>query len=183
LDFVLPILPLIQRRVPVIGYQWLAGFRFDMLTNIKEKGTSMRHQKGFTLIEVMIVVAIVAILASIALPSYTSYIQRSRITEAVSGLGEMKVKMEQFFQDNRTYVGACAAGTVAPLPTGDRAKYFDFTCPTLSASQFTVTATGKGNMAGFTYTIDEANVRATTAVPAGWTSSASCWVVKADGSC
>ena len=136
--------------------------------------------KGFTLIEVMIVVAIVAILASIALPSYTAYIQRSRITEAVSGLGEMKVKMEQFFQDNRTYVGACAAGTVAPLPTG---KYFDFTCPTLSASQFTTTATGKGNMAGFSYTVNEANVRATTAVPTGWTSSATCWVLKADGSC
>ena len=73
----------------------------------------MRRPSGFTLIEVMIVVAIVAILASIAIPAYTDYILRSKITAATSALGSQQVKMEQFFQDRRTYVGACAAGTVA----------------------------------------------------------------------
>jgi type IV pilus assembly protein PilE len=175
-----PILPLIQRLMPVIGYRWLTRLCFDILTNIKEKGTSMRRQNGFTLIEVMIVVAIVAILASIALPSYTAYVQRSRITEAVSGLAGMNVNMERFFQDNRTYVGACAANTVAPLPT---ARSFTFTCPTLTAAAYTVQAAGSASMAGFTYTLDQANVRATTSVPSGWTSSATCWVLKSDGSC
>ena len=142
----------------------------------------MRQENGFTLIELMITVAIIGILASIALPSYTSYLTRGKISEAVSGLSEMKVKLEQYFQDNRTYVGACAAGTVAPVPTGDRAKYFNFTC-TLAAGTFTATATGKDSMTGFVYTIDHANARATTGAPSGWTSNAGCWVLKKDGSC
>jgi type IV pilus assembly protein PilE len=137
-----------------------------------------RPEHGFTLIEVMIVVAIVAILASIAMPSYTAYVQRSRITEAVSGLAGMNVAMERFFQDNRTYVGACAAGTVAPLPT---AKSFAFSC-TLADATFTVTATGTGNMVGFTYTLNETNTRGTTATAWGGTPT-SCWVLKSDGSC
>ncbi len=140
------------------------------------------RSKGFTLIELMIVIAIVAILASIAMPAYTSYIARGKISEAVGGLAETKLKLEQYFQDNRSYTGACTNGTVAPLPTGDRAKYFDFSC-VLATATFTVSAVGKGGMTGFTYTVNQANVRATTAVPTGWTSSGTCWVVKKDGSC
>jgi type IV pilus assembly protein PilE len=140
----------------------------------------MRGQKGFTLIELMIVVAIIGILAAIALPSYTAYVQRSRITEAVSGLAGMNASMERYFQDNRTYVGACIAGTVAPKPT-DSAT-FAFACPTLSDAAFSVTATGAGSMAGFSYSIDQNNVRATTGTAWGVTSN-SCWVLRADGSC
>ncbi len=147
----------------------------------------MRSQKGFTLIELMITVAIIGILAAMALPSYTAYVQRGKITEAVAGLAGMKVKMEQYFQDNRTYVGACVAGTVAPLPAGGDAKYFTFSCPaaTLLATTFVVQADGiaGGTMDGFTYTVNQNNVRATSAVPTGWTTSASCWVLRADGSC
>ena len=58
---------------------------------------------GFTLIEVMIVVAIIAILAAIAIPNYTAYVQRSRLTEATSKLSDLRTKMEVFFQDNRSY--------------------------------------------------------------------------------
>ena len=144
----------------------------------------MRQLRGFTLIELMITVAIIGILAAIALPSYSAYVTRGKITEAVAGLSEMKVKMEQYFQDNRSYVGACVAATVAPLPSGDRAKYFDFSCA-LAAATFTVTATGKGGMTGFVYTIDQANARATTSLPSDWTGTTpvSCWVLKKDGSC
>jgi type IV pilus assembly protein PilE len=145
----------------------------------------MQRHSGFTLIELMVTVAIIAILAAVALPSYTVYITRSKITEATSNLLAMRTKMEQFFQDNRTYVGACVAGTVAPLPTG--LKYFNITCPAanLTATTYTVQADGQGNdLAGLTLTIDQANVRTTVSVPAGWTMPATnCWISKKSGEC
>lgn len=141
----------------------------------------MQKAAGFTLVELMIVVAIVAILASIGYPAYTDYVTRSKISEAVANLSDMRTKMEQFFLDNRTYSGACAAGTVAPLPTN--AKYFSYACSNLSGTTYTVTATGTGSMTGFTYTIDQANTRSTVAVPTGWTAAGTCWTLKKDGSC
>lgn len=142
----------------------------------------LRFQRGFTLIELMIVVAIVGILAAIAAPSYTNYLRRGRVAEAVATLSTMRATLEQYFQDNRTYVGACANGTVAPLPAAT--PHFTFACPTLSATGYSITATGAASMNGFVYTVDQANVRSTT-VPAtsGWTASTTCWVLKQDGSC
>jgi type IV pilus assembly protein PilE len=142
----------------------------------------MRRHTGFTLIEVMIVVAIIAILSAIAVPNYSEYVIRSRITDAISGLAGMRVKMEQYFQDNRTYVGACTTTSIAPLPS---ANYFDFTCSNLSGSAYTVTATGTatGPMNGFAYTINQVNTRATTGVKTGWSNGNCGWVMKKDGSC
>ncbi|HEY3432410.1 MAG TPA: type IV pilin protein [Rhodocyclaceae bacterium] len=144
------------------------------------------QHKGFSLIELMVVVAIIGILSMIAIPQYTSYITRSRITEAVSALSSMRVRMEQYFQDNRTYVGACQTGTLAPLPTNS--AYFQYACPAanLTATTYTATATGIGAMNGFVYTIDQNNVRATTSVPIanGWQGAPqNCWILKPDGSC
>ena len=149
----------------------------------------MRVQKGFTLIEVMIVVGIVAILSAIAIPSYSEYIRRARITEATSALGTMSLKMEQFFQDNRSYAVACAAGTVAVLPT---APNFTFACPVRTLTSYQITATGNAGtpVAGFVYQVDMNNplgtglVRsATFPVASGWTNSPTCWAIKRDGSC
>ena len=141
----------------------------------------MPVRRGFTLIEVMITVAIVAILAAVALPSYSRYVLRARVTDGVAGLSDMRLKLEQYFQDNRTYVGACAAGTVAPLPAAT--VNFSYACSGLSANTYTVTATGINVMNGFVYTLNQANARATTGVPSGWTANAGCWVTKQDGSC
>lgn len=145
----------------------------------------MRQARGFTLIELMITVAIIAVLASIAVPSYRDYITRSKIHEATTALLAQKVKMEQYYQDLRTYAGSCAANTVAPLPTG--LKYFTIDCPTRTATQFVVRATGSDpSMAGWSFSIDETNTRRTVAVPAGsgWSLPATnCWVVKKPNIC
>jgi type IV pilus assembly protein PilE len=143
----------------------------------------MRSATGFTLIEVMITVAIVAILAAVAIPSYTDYITRSKIQEATSSLLSMRTKLEQYYQDNRTFFGACVAGTVAPPPAG--LKYFTVGCSNLSSTTYTVTATGiaGSDMALFSFTIDQGNNRLTTNVPPGWTAPASCWVMRKSGTC
>lgn len=151
---------------------------------VSNKVTRMRHQSGFTLIEAMIVVGIVAILAAVAVPSYTEYVQRAKITDATSALSAQRIKMEQYYQDNRTYVLACTAGTVAPKPVDN--KNFAFTCPGPTATTYRVVATGipGTTMANFSYSVDQANTRLTLSLPTGWqTNPANCWVTKRDGSC
>lgn len=130
-----------------------------------------RRFGGFTLIELMIVVAIVAILARIALPAYNDYIQRGRIPEATAGLSQGRVNMEQFFQDNRTYDGGPCPGNTTN---------FNFVCSNQTATTFTITATGTGSMSTFSYTIDQANTR-TSNTP--WGNSGTCWVTKKGGAC
>ena len=67
--------------------------------------------RGFTLIELMVTVAVVAILASIALPSYSAYLQRSRVPAALDGLSSYATRMEQRYQD----VGNYATGTACAV--------------------------------------------------------------------
>lgn len=142
---------------------------------------------GFTLIEVMITVGVVAILAAVALPNYFDYVTRSRLVEAKTNLADMRTRLEQHFLDNRTFPAACIAFAAGPAGAGNiylpaSAKFFTITCA-LTATTYTVTATGAGAMTGFVYTIDQANTRRTTAVPAGWTTSNVCWVSRKNGDC
>jgi len=139
-------------------------------------------QRGFTLIELLIAIAIMGILAAIALPQYREYVQRSRIIDATSRLSDLRVRMEQAFMDFRAYDNAGACRVAMPAVTGNDA--FQMTCAA-TATTYTITAQGlaaKG-MSPFTYTVNQANVRATTGLPGGWTTSANCWVTRKDGSC
>ena len=140
-------------------------------------------QSGFTLLEMMVTVAIIGILAAVAIPSYRDYTIRGKIPQATNTLATLRVQLEQYYQDNRTYVGACAANTVAPLPASDD---FTYSCPTLTDTAFTVQAAGVSSKAmnGFTYTIDQSNSRRTTSLPSGWgTVPVECWVTKKGGAC
>jgi type IV pilus assembly protein PilE len=136
---------------------------------------------GFTLIEVMIVVAIVAVLAAIAIPNYSDYIKRGKITEATSALADLRVRYEQYFLDNRTYVGGCAL--IQPIVQGTT-KSFTITCPGEGIAAYTGVATGNAanGMSGFVYDINQANVKSSKG-PAGWTAAAGCWAIRKDGSC
>jgi type IV pilus assembly protein PilE len=151
-----------------------------------------RQARGFTLIEIMIVVAIIAILAAIAVPNYADYVTRGRIIEATAGLGDGRNKMEQYFQDNRSYPTACQVYPTAPGTTEvqlQALQRFTLSCSNLAANTYTVTATGTGPMAGFVYTIDQNGVRTTTfSSPAstnGWSAASpnTCWVIRKGGLC
>jgi len=132
------------------------------------------YHRGFSLIELMIVVAIVGILSAIAVPSYQSYMQRGKIAEATSNLADLRIKLEQYYQDKRTYVG----GICTPASY----KYFDYSCTKQSETEFTLSATGIGseNMTGFSYTINQDNYK-TSATPT--TTGDGCWITKKGGSC
>jgi len=145
----------------------------------------VNKERGFTLAELMITLAVVGILAAIALPFYGDYVTRAKVADAVNELATMRARMDEYFLDHRTYVGACTDGTIAPLPAGEVAYYFDFSCSNLSPNTYTVMATGRlaAGMDGFSYSVDQNNLRATLSVPADWTASASCWTLREDGSC
>lgn len=143
----------------------------------------MHISRGFTLIEVMITVLIISILAAVALPAYNDYVIRSKLAEAHSLLADQRVRMEQFFQDNRTYVDACDSGSVAEPQHG---KYWQIQCGEPTATTFTITATGRpdSGVSDFSFSLNQRNQRKTLNVASGWKGkNAACWVRKKDGSC
>ena len=141
------------------------------------------RRRGFTLIELVIAIAIVATLAGIAVPTFADHLRRGRIVEALARLADHRARMEQYFLDNRRYddgAGNCGYA-VSPASAADA---FTLDC-TASATAYAVSATGvpgKGTQ-GFVYTVDESDARSTPAVPGGWVASRTCWVMRRDGSC
>ncbi len=134
------------------------------------------RSSGFTLVELMVVVAVLGILASIALPSYKSYITKSRAQAATSDLVGMALALENTFQKTLSYPGAYASETTIPaLPTNRTAStglndfsgwspaqssYFSYSVVTTNAG-FIVKATGNGSAmaASCLLTLSNDNVR------------------------
>jgi type IV pilus assembly protein PilE len=145
--------------------------------------------RGFTLIELMIVVAVIGILLAIGVPNYQEYVLRSKLTDALSSLSQLRVMNEQRFQDNRSYDAnpANPAGNCGVVVAARDNNYFIYTCATANLGQtFLITATGvaAGGTGQFTYTIDEANNRRTTGLPAGrGVTPANCWLTAKGQTC
>ncbi|QRM18023.1 prepilin-type N-terminal cleavage/methylation domain-containing protein [Dechloromonas sp. TW-R-39-2] len=102
-----------------------------------------RQQQGFSLIEVMIVVAIVGFLSAIAYPSYSSYVVKSKRTDAQRAMVEYAQSMERYFTANGFYTAT--KGTTGNNTCGGTApssvSLYAITCATASDSTFTITAT------------------------------------------
>ena len=148
-----------------------------------------RRSRGFTLIEVMIVVAIVAILAAVALPSYRDYILRGQLVDATTLLSAGQANMERYFQDNRTY--AAVGSSIKPPCDGSidvalrTQGKFELTCTQPAgpdATSYTLTAAGSGALTAFKYTVNNLGAKSTTitAGPSGWVTPSpnTCWMMK-----
>jgi len=145
-----------------------------------DKDNVDKNSAGFTLVELMIVVAIVGILSAVAIPAYGSYLTRGRLTEAFSALGATQTRAEEFWSNAHTYAGF-DSGTPRRLPPDS--TNFTYALSSATDSAFKVTATGRAGAAGFVFTIDQNGARATTAAPAGYGTSASCWIDRKGGKC
>lgn len=138
--------------------------------------------RGFTLIELMITVAVVGLLAAVALPSYTSYVARGKITDAVSALATFRVQMEQYFQDNRNYGTASSA---CPVTATSTSQNFTIACTVGAATpsvSYTATAASIAGALGsatgdYSYTINEQNGKATTKFK-GAAVTNGCWLIR-----
>ena len=159
----------------------------QLIAHLNDPATRHRRkaERGFTLIEVMIVVAIVGILVAIALPSYRDYILRGQLVDATNLLSAGRANMERYFQDNRTY--AKLSASIYPpcdaLASGRTLGKFTLACTNPAAPDaagYTLTAQGESPVANFSYTVDQAGTQSTAITAGGpWPAvSAPCWITK-----
>lgn len=108
------------------------------------------RQAGFSLIELMIVVAVVAILASVAYPSYTQYTVRTNRAAAKAQMLDIANRQQQFLLSNRAYASKTAleaSGYRLPAEVGARYDY-DIAVGTGTVPSYTITFSPKGGQAG-----------------------------------
>jgi type IV pilus assembly protein PilE len=131
------------------------------------------NSRGFSLIELMIVVAVVAILASIAVPSYRQYVLRSHRTEAKAALLNVAAAQEKFYLQNNTYTTALTDAPPAGLGIAatTRNGYYTIAIGGANVTTFSVTATATGTQTQdtrcLTFSINELGVKTAT--------NADCW--------
>ncbi|WP_242207020.1 MULTISPECIES: type IV pilin protein [unclassified Pseudomonas] len=129
-----------------------------------------RSNRGFTLIEIMIVIAIIGIVITIAAPSYTEYLKKGRRAEVVSLLSEQAQSLERFYTKNNVYTG------ITGLSTGN--DFYTIT-PTIADQTFLLTATRKAGTSMATdkcgdFTLTNTGVRSMNNATTGLTTK-DCW--------
>jgi type IV pilus assembly protein PilE len=112
-----------------------------------------KTQGGFTLIELMVTVVVVAILAAIAVPSYTQYIRRANLVDAQQAMATAAVELEQIFADKRAYP---LAADYTPRGTAEMAITYD---PSLDRFNFALRSAGTGKMVDYYLAQTNGNAR------------------------
>ena len=125
------------------------------------------------MIEVMVVVLIIGILASIALPQYNEYLLKGKLSEGMSLLSDLQIRQEQYYQDNRTY-----ANGMTPRSGGQ--VFTNVSCAYRSGDTQTYTCTAIAPSINFTYTVTESGAKTTTP-PSG--TVANCWLRGSSATC
>ena len=127
-----------------------------MLSNRRNHG-----RKGFTMIELMVVVVVVGILASIAVPMYGKYIKNARLTEATGRIGEINNASKAWAQEHQDASGhptwptnnAAVAGSIVDMSASDNFTYALAGNGDATTGSLVVTATGTNKMAGVTIVV------------------------------
>ncbi|KJK03477.1 pilus assembly protein PilE [Pseudomonas sp. 21] len=132
-----------------------------------------RRGRGFTLIELMITVVIVAILAAIAFPSYQRYVLRSHRVEAQAVLSEAAARQERYYSQNNAYASTAAALNMTS--NVNALQYYSLAISNVTATTYTLTATATGGQAKdgpcLSLSLDQAGTRSNTGTGTGTT----CW--------
>lgn len=114
--------------------------------------TQQKAQQGFTLIELMIVVAIVAILASVGMPAYQKYTQRAQFSEVIAATGPAKTAVEICYQTSAS-VTHCATQATAAVSGSYNTAIVNDVSVTLNGTVATIQATGESSFDNATYII------------------------------
>ncbi|HLA36594.1 MAG TPA: prepilin-type N-terminal cleavage/methylation domain-containing protein [Rhodocyclaceae bacterium] len=126
-----------------------------------------RRGEGFSLIELMIAIAIIGILMAIALPNYNDYIRKGKLVEATSTLLQYRTYMEQYYQDMRGYGLAaqtdCGVAITDTRIVNMNLSYFDVACSVDNVAglpqTYLMTMTGKDDLSCYVYRLNQQNKR------------------------
>jgi type IV pilus assembly protein PilE len=156
-----------------------------------------RNSAGFTLIELMITVAIIAILIAVALPVYRNYVIRAKLVAGTNQLATTRAQLEQYYLDNRTYasVTTTTPNIVTPctstVSSATSNNLFNVSCTlttvnTVPNAGYLITAVGTGIVTGAQYTVDQYGNMQTLGLPSTWgalPANTGCWIMRQGDSC
>lgn len=123
--------------------------------------TYFMRNKGFTLIELMITVGVLAIISAIAIPAYTGYVETGRLTEGWNNLNALNAAQQQFFVENNTYFEGGDADALSGASPGSGGLWvraetdpnFDYSVTDVSAAGYTACAQGTNKVATSVYLV------------------------------